>query len=70
MTKLKNEKILLGDVTPEMAFVSSGSSAPSQVSHKVPQVLQEMRKKKDLLPIGDIEDEISDEAIGKKNKKK
>jgi flagellar M-ring protein FliF len=67
MSKLKNQKIFLGDVTPEVSFQSANNS-PSQLSHKVPQVLQEMRKKKDLLPIGDIEDEISDEAIGKKNR--
>ena len=67
MSKLKNEKILLGDLTPEMAYQSAGNSSP-QISHKVPQVLQEMRKKKELLPLGDIEDEISDEAIGKKNR--
>jgi flagellar M-ring protein FliF len=67
MSKLKNEQIFIGNVNPELALqpAMSGSKAKNL---KVPQVLTDMRKKKDLLPVGDIEDEISDEAINKKNR--
>ncbi|HRI45510.1 MAG TPA: flagellar basal-body MS-ring/collar protein FliF [Ignavibacteriaceae bacterium] len=69
MGKLKNEKIVIGtfgggdfaydtyEGTQE-ALPASSSGKPQQIAPK---------KKKQLLPIGDIEDEISDEAIRKKN---
>ncbi len=68
MSKLKNEQIFIGNVNHELALqpaINAGNISPK---HKVPQVLNDMRKKKELLPIGDIEDEISDEAINKKNR--
>jgi flagellar M-ring protein FliF len=67
MSKLKNEQIFVGNVQQEYALQPAMSQSMSS-SKKVPQVLNDMRKKKELLPIGDIEDEISDEAINKKNR--
>ncbi len=67
MSKLKNEQIFVGNVNQELAL-QPAMSYNTSTSKKVPQVLTDMRKKKDLLPVGDIEDEISDEAINKKNR--
>jgi flagellar M-ring protein FliF len=67
MGKLKNEKIVIGTFNhQELAFdtyggqesLPSSGSSPAQIAPK---------KKKTFLPLGDIEDEISDEAIRKKN---
>lgn len=68
MSKIKKEKILIGTVNPaELAYAGAGgsmdrlSAAPSQSK-----TLNAPRKR-ELLPIGDLEDEISDEAALKKN---
>lgn len=68
MSKLKNEQIFIGNVNHELALQPALNAGNTSHKHKVPQVLNDMRKKKELLPIGDIEDEISDEAINKKNR--
>ncbi|MDX9711442.1 MAG: flagellar basal-body MS-ring/collar protein FliF [Ignavibacteriaceae bacterium] len=67
MSKLKNEQIFIGGVNSELALQAPISPIIPK-SNKAPQILAEMKKKKELLPIGDIEDEISDEAINKKNR--
>jgi flagellar M-ring protein FliF len=67
MSKLKNEQIFIGGVNSELALQAPLPNIPSN-SKKAPQILTDMRKKKELLPVGDIEDEISDEAINKKNR--
>jgi flagellar M-ring protein FliF len=67
MSKLKSDSIFIGNVDQELA-VSPALSTHASRNLKVPQVLNEMRKKKDLLPVGDLEDDISDEAINKKNR--
>ncbi len=67
MSKLKNEQIFIGNVNQELALQPAGN-VPVLQSKKMPNVLADMKKKKDLLPLGDIEDEISDEAINKKNR--
>jgi flagellar M-ring protein FliF len=67
MSKLKNEQIFVGNVNQELALQAPLSSMTTS-SKKAPQILSDMRKKKDLLPLGDIEDEISDDAINKKNR--
>lgn len=67
MSKLKNEQIFIGGVNSELALQAPAHNIPVS-SKKAPQILTEMRKKKELLPVGDIEDEISDEAINKKNR--
>ena len=68
MSKLKNGQIFVGNVNQEYALQPAMSSSGMKSGTKIPQVLSDMRKKKELLPIGDIEDEISDEAINKKNR--
>ncbi len=72
MKRLKNEKIVIGTVntgnyayaTESAGSLSSGSNRESKTntSHLVGQ-----KKKKMLLPMGDIEDEISEDALAKKN---
>lgn len=71
MSKIKKEKILIGTVNPaELAYGTSGGS--SSMEHlglskgKQSKPLTE-GKRRELLPIGDLEDEISDEAALKKN---
>ncbi|MCF8240194.1 MAG: flagellar M-ring protein FliF [Melioribacteraceae bacterium] len=66
MTKLKNEKIIIGTVDngnsyEDLASVSAGNSSLSR-SMRIP------GNKKKLLEVGDIEEEISDEAHEKKVK--
>ena len=68
MGKLKNEQIFVGNVGEEQLALQTAVPNMIASSKKTPQVLSDMRKKKDLLPVGDIEDEISDEAINKKNR--
>lgn len=68
LSKLKTEQIFIGNVNGELALQPAINTGNTSHANKVPQVLSDMRKKKDLLPIGDIEDEISDEAINKKNR--
>ena len=65
MNRLKNEKIVIGTYNPgDLAFESSynggGGSEVSMPQQQIP------HKKKNLLPVGDLEDEISDEASRKK----
>lgn len=66
MKKLKNERIVIGTFNPgEYAMATpTPSLAPKQEPSFPPQL--NIPKKK-ILPIGDIEDEISDEALMKKN---
>ena len=76
MKRLKNEKIVIGTISPSGSFAMSAQSnegsygsLPASTSKKTQQAQQLIaeKKKKMLLPIGDIEDEISDEALAKKN---
>jgi flagellar M-ring protein FliF len=71
MGRLKNERIVIGTInsngyapTPEL--LSANNQSPAIVQPN-PAVQLLARKKKGLLPMGDIEDEISDEAMLKKN---
>ena len=72
MSKIKKEKILIGTVNPaQLAYgLSDGSSSmenlDSMKSSHSSMALNSSRKR-ELLPIGDLEDEISDEAALKKN---
>lgn len=68
MSKLKNEKVVIGDVTANDLLLQSTATRGSANSKASMPALSELKKKKELLPIGDIEDEISDEAIRKKNR--
>lgn len=67
MTKLKNEQIFIGNVNEDLNLLPATGSGSTLIS-KTPNVLNEMKRKKELIPIGDIEDDISDEAVNKKNR--
>jgi len=71
MSRLKNERIVIGTInsngfvsSPELSSATNSSPAMLQPN---PAVQLLARKKKGLLPMGDIEDEISDDAMLKKN---
>ncbi len=68
MKRLKNERIVIGTINPgQFAMGGAAISAPS-IPQQQTQVNQIMpKKKRGLLPMGDIEDDISDEAMMKKN---
>jgi len=73
MKRLKNEKIVIGTVnTGNYAYAADSagmltSGSGDSKSYGGQQVLGGSKKKKMLLPMGDIEDEISEEALAKKN---
>lgn len=70
MKRLKNEKIVIGTVSSgNYAFASESSgSLPAHSDNKSGGGhLAAPKKKKMLLPMGDIEDEISEDALAKKN---
>lgn len=72
MKRLKNEKIVIGTVSSgNYAYASEPSSgslpAHGESKSNGTQQLLGQKKKKMLLPMGDIEDEISDDALAKKN---
>lgn len=66
MTKLKNEKIVIGTFGERDLALDSyvGGSIPLEHSSSQHQIA--VKKKKELMQVGDIEDEITDEAIRKK----
>ncbi len=73
MFKLKNEKIVIGTYGGGAGAIDGYSSSSSSLDRALPasssqsaQLLSNPRRK-ELLPVGDIEDEISEEAIIKKN---
>lgn len=74
MKRLKNERIVIGTVNtgsfamegPPQAALSTGSNNKGG-EPKANAALLAAKKKKMVLPMGDIEDEISDEALAKKN---
>lgn len=68
MSKLKSEKIFLGTLPSELSPAGAGGGTHMLSSKNLPSALNEIKKKKDLLPVGDIEDEITDEAIRKKTR--
>ena len=72
MKRLKNEKIVIGTVSSGNYTYASEPSSGSLPAHgesksNGTQQLLGQKKKKMLLPMGDIEDEISDDALAKKN---
>lgn len=66
MKRLKTEKIMIGTVNPSGFAMASGHSSPS-LSDFGTSSLPSAEKRK-LFPLGDLEDEITDEALMKKNK--
>lgn len=72
MKRLKNEKIVIGTVSSgsyAYAGESSGAltSGAGESKGSTPHMISGHKKKKMMLPMGDIEDEISEEALAKKN---
>lgn len=73
MFKLKNERIVIGTMGGGgMASLEGYSSGGASFDRSLPaggqtQALMNPARRKELLPVGDIEDEISEEAIVKKN---
>ena len=70
LKKLKTEKILVGAVNfsdksfSDLVPSSGGSMAPPPIDYKVPEI--SAKRKREFVPMGDIEDEITDEAQNKK----
>jgi flagellar M-ring protein FliF len=68
MKRLKNERIVIGTVSPNQFAAAGGVLSAQSLPQPQSQVNQLMAKKKNrVLPMGDIEDDISDEAMMKKN---
>ncbi len=69
MKRLQNERIVIGTVNPGAFGISGGSAAAPAIAQAPPtaQMIASKKKRGMLLPVGDIEDEISDEAMLKKN---
>ncbi len=67
MNKLKNERIVIGtysnDSAPQLEAIT-GSNAAINIPQ---QAAVQQGRKKQYLPVGDLEDEITDEAIRKQN---
>lgn len=67
MKKLKTEKIVIGTInTGDYNTVSSSSALPQKAETNLMNQLA-ASKKRPLIPVGDLEDEISDEALLKRN---
>jgi flagellar M-ring protein FliF len=72
MKRLKNERIVIGTVNSgnfAMAGELQSAVVPQSIENKTNVAAQILasKKKKMLLPLGDLEDEISEEALIKKN---
>ena len=67
MSKLKNEKILIGTVNGGSLALSGGGSGAEGESYTAQGQAALPKKRNNMLPLGDLEDEISDEAVLKKN---
>lgn len=65
MKKLKNQKIIIGSYN-NTERVSTNLMPESLSQPSAPQMLETKKFKKNLLPLGDLEDEISDEAARKR----
>ncbi len=67
MKKLKNEKIVIGTINTGDLAISPSVSAQLPKSETTISNQLGQAKKRPLFPVGDIEDEISEEALIKKN---
>lgn len=63
LTRLKNERIVVGTLNVD-GYDSHGFDGIDPVEREIHTIQQ--KKKRNILPVGDIEDEITDEAIQKK----
>ena len=65
--KLKGERFIVGNI--DNSATAQPLHEPAQIIAKsVPKVLSEVKKKKELIQIGDLEDEISDDAVKKRTR--
>lgn len=67
MKRLKNEKIIIGTFNPSEIAVAPTTAALQQKAETNLMNQLSQSKRRPLIPLGDIEDEISDEALLKKN---
>lgn len=65
MKRLKTEKIMIGSVNPSSLAMAGGEMTPSLSSMSSPSL--PIVEKRTMYPLGDLEDEISEEALMKKN---
>lgn len=65
MKRLKSERIVIGTINPGNISMQPELITSSQQKAATQQIIA--KKKRGMLPMGDIEDEISDEALLKKN---
>ena len=66
MQRLKNEKIIIGTINQGSLAYDTGNAPPLFANNEPKSITQSPHKKK-IHPVGDIEDDISDEALGKKS---
>ncbi len=66
MKRLKTEKIMIGTVNPSGLAMAGGDTSPA-LNNFSSSSLPSAEKRK-LFPLGDLEDELTDEALMKKNK--
>ncbi len=67
MKKLKTQKILIGSLGNNEMAINSFTTDSLIQPQTVPSLIEKQIPKKNLLPLGNLEDEISDEAISKRN---
>ena len=67
LTKLKNQKINLGDIEQIEEKRIGSYKSQTQISKNKQNKKIAQKQKRELLPVGDIEDDISDDAVRKKN---
>lgn len=66
MQRLKNERIIIGTFNPQNELAYETVAPAGKISEKQKPLIQAQKKRQNL-PLGDIEDEISDEAVLKLN---
>jgi len=66
MQRLKNERIIIGTFNPQNELAYEPVVPTGRISEKPKPLIQPLKKRQSL-PLGDIEDEISDEAVLKLN---
>ena len=66
MQRLKNERIIIGTFNPQNELAYEPVVTAGRISEKPKPLIQPLNKRHSL-PLGDIEDEISDEAVLKLN---
>ncbi|MDP3682927.1 MAG: flagellar M-ring protein FliF, partial [Ignavibacteria bacterium] len=65
MQRLKNEKIIIGTISQDNLAFDTGRGSQPLFHAEEPKSVAALKKR--ILPVGDIEDDISDAALGKKS---